>query len=47
LILGVNILLENAPLGQCPTLDADGSGSVEVNELIIGVNNLLHGCQTS
>lgn len=44
LILGVNILLDNAPVGVCQSFDPDDSGQVTVAELIQGVGNALAGC---
>lgn len=43
-VIGVNIALDRAELGECSVLDVNQSGSVEVNELIRAVNNLLGGC---
>jgi YVTN family beta-propeller protein len=44
LVLGVNIALGEQQLTVCPVFDDDGTGSVEVYELITGVNNALSGC---
>ncbi len=44
LITGVNILLGRRPVEVCLAFDACGNGSVEVNELIRGVNSALRGC---
>ena len=44
LIIGVNIALGNAPVGDCPSFDQNDSGQVEINELIGAVNNALNGC---
>lgn len=44
LVLGVNIALDTAPLGSCPSFDDNSNGSVEVDELIAAVNNALNGC---
>ena len=44
LITGVNIALGNAAVATCPLFDRDTSGSVEINELIVAVSNLLNGC---
>jgi predicted dienelactone hydrolase len=42
-VLSVRVALDDAPLEICPTLDDNGSGLAEVNELIITVGNLLAG----
>jgi hypothetical protein len=44
LVLGVNIALEKAAVGECPLADNDNSGSVSVDELVKAVNRALHGC---
>jgi hypothetical protein len=44
LIKGVNIALGNVPIDVCATLDVNGDGRVEVNELISAVANALDGC---
>ena len=44
LLIGVNIALGLAPLNICLALDADQSGSVEINELLTAVGNALNGC---
>lgn len=44
LVIGVNILLGNVPIGDCPQFDTNSNGTVEVNELVGGVNALLNGC---
>ncbi|MND05766.1 hypothetical protein D3C83_267570 [compost metagenome] len=44
LILGVNIALGNAAVGTCEAFDANGNGSVTINELIAAVNAALNGC---
>ncbi|MFN8643428.1 MAG: hypothetical protein U0802_17860 [Candidatus Binatia bacterium] len=44
LLLGVNILVGNAGVGQCPAADSSGDGSVTVNELVQAVNAALVGC---
>lgn len=44
LVVGVNIVLGNTPLSQCPSFDINGTGSVQINALIQGVNALLNGC---
>jgi hypothetical protein len=42
----VNIALGNPLLIACPPGDADGDGIITVNEIIVAVNNSLHGCQS-
>lgn len=44
LVLGVNISLGSQPLSSCEAFDGNGSGTVQINELIQGVNNALDGC---
>ena len=44
LIIGVNISLGTADIGQCLAFDNNDSGEVEINELIGGVNSSLAGC---
>lgn len=43
-LLAVNILLGRQPLTDSPSLDADGSASVEVSEVVCVVRNALLGC---
>lgn len=47
LIRGVNISLGVQPLSTCLVLDVNGSGRVEINELIQAVGNALYGCRPS
>jgi hypothetical protein len=44
LIIGVNILLGSQPVSACPAFDPNNTGTVTIEELIQGVNNLLAGC---
>jgi hypothetical protein len=44
LVRGVGIALGAQPLPACPSFDSNGSGAVEVNELVGAVNNALRGC---
>jgi len=44
LIMGVNIALGSAPLGNCSAYDKNGDGVVAVDELITAVNAALNGC---
>lgn len=46
LIRGVNIALDRAPLSDCPSLDADESGSATVDELVRAVLAALSDCRT-
>jgi hypothetical protein len=39
-----SVALERAPVGECSAVDVDGSGIVEVYELVRGVDRLLRGC---
>lgn len=43
-IRGVNLALGTGSLDGCPEFDADGSGSVTVDEVVAAVNNGLNGC---
>lgn len=44
LITGVAIALGDRPLADCPAFDRDGSGRVEIGELVAAVNMALAGC---
>jgi hypothetical protein len=44
LVLGVNIALGRNGVGACTAIDVNGDDRVSVDELIVAVNNLLHGC---
>ncbi len=44
LIIGVNIALGSASVGQCNAIDANGDGDVTINEIISAVNAALAGC---
>jgi hypothetical protein len=44
LVTGVSIVLERTPLNQCPPFDANSNLTVEINELVQAVNNVLRGC---
>ena len=44
LVLGVNIALDTAAIGQCPSFDSDASGEVTINEIIAAVGSALNGC---
>jgi hypothetical protein len=39
----VAIALNQAPLSACESIDRDGGGAVEINELIRSVNEALAG----
>jgi hypothetical protein len=43
-VVGVGMLLGNQAFEACPAVDADGDGTIEVNELIRAVGSLLSGC---
>jgi hypothetical protein len=45
LLQAVGIVLGNAPLSDCPSLDRNADGIVTVDELLFAVNNALIGCQ--
>jgi hypothetical protein len=40
----VNIALGSAPVGNCPSGDSDGSGSITVDEILLAIQNALNGC---
>lgn len=44
LVLGVNIALGGAAVGQCSAMDGNGDGTVTVDELVGAVQNALGGC---
>jgi len=44
LVLGVNIALNGLPTRTCPALDPDGSGAVDIAELVSAVSAALLGC---
>jgi hypothetical protein len=44
LLTGVRVLLEQEDLAACASLDRDGNQQVSVNEMVVAINNLLHGC---
>ena len=44
LLVAVNIALGSAPYSACVNADADGDGSVLINDLIAAVNVALQGC---
>ena len=44
LINGGNIAGDRLPLDACAGFDADGDGSVAINELVQAVNRALTGC---
>jgi hypothetical protein len=43
LITGVNIALGSLPVSTCPAF-VNGQGTVDIAQLIKGVNNALNGC---
>jgi hypothetical protein len=44
LVVAVLIVLDQAPLASCPSLDANGDGVVTIDEVIRAVNGALTGC---
>lgn len=44
LTTGVGISMERFEMNRCPAADADGSTSVQVNDLVAGVGAALDGC---
>jgi hypothetical protein len=45
LLQGVRISLGHAAAASCPALDADGGGSVSIDELIAAVAGAMNGCR--
>ncbi len=43
-ITGINIVLGQSDVSSCPAIDADGDGTVTVDEIIRAVANALNGC---
>lgn len=46
LVLGVNIALGRRPLEACPSLDIDGSATIDVDEIVRAVSDAETGCLT-
>ena len=44
LVVGVHVALGTAALERCAAFDADGSGQVEIDELVAGVASAVDGC---
>jgi hypothetical protein len=44
LLIGVNVLLERAPIATCRPLDRDLDSTVSVDELVAAINQALRGC---
>jgi hypothetical protein len=44
LIVGVAMALGQRPFSACPAIDADGNGSIAVNEVVAAVGSSLGGC---
>jgi len=44
LVLGVSVAQNALPISACPSFDTDGSGAVEISELIDAVSAALVGC---
>jgi hypothetical protein len=44
MVRGVNVALGSTDIAQCPAADADGDGSVSIDELVDGVANVMSGC---
>jgi hypothetical protein len=47
LLVGVDIVLGKLPLGTCSNLILDQSHSPGVNDLVVAVTHLLHGCSSA
>ena len=46
LIRGIGVGLGVRPMDECPAVDEDGSGVVEIGELVLAVHHALEGCPT-
>jgi hypothetical protein len=46
LVKGVNIALGVTSVDICEEMDANGDGTITVDELIVAVNRALTGCAT-
>lgn len=44
LVKAVGVLIGNTQLSTCPASDANSNGTVTVDELLVGLNNLTRGC---
>lgn len=44
LISAVSIALGSAPYDTCANADADGDGTLQINDLIAAVTGALQGC---
>jgi hypothetical protein len=44
LVMGVSIALGTADVSSCPDIDLDGSGTVEVSEIVAAIDAALDGC---
>lgn len=44
LVLAVNIALGNKLVDACPAVDVNRDGSVQINEVVQGMNSLMSGC---
>jgi hypothetical protein len=44
LVTSVDVILGASLIDECPSIDADADGQARVDELVAGVNRLLHGC---
>ena len=44
LVTAVRILVGQLPLSACRAADANGSGGVSIDEVLLGLNNLSRGC---
>lgn len=44
ILIGVNLILQQASLSTCRVFDADESGTVTIDELLTAIQSLLAGC---
>jgi CSLREA domain-containing protein len=44
LVIGINVALGIAEVGQCPSFDTSDDGAITVDELITGIERALNGC---
>jgi len=46
LILAINVVLGEASLDRCTSLDVNGDGVITVDEVILAITQALEGCPT-
>jgi len=43
-VLMVNVALEQAQVSECSAGDRDQNDAITIDEILVAVNNVLHGC---